>query len=77
MTKEEISKEIFNVSYLKGNFLLRSGLHSNFYFDKYQFETEPKLLKSLVNLLKELIPKETELLGGIELGGIHYLQLYL
>lgn len=70
MTKEEISKEIFKVSYLKGDFLLRSGIHSNFYFDKYQFETDPNLLRSLINLMKELVPKETELLAGIELGGI-------
>jgi orotate phosphoribosyltransferase len=32
---------------LEGDFLLRSGRRSNWYLDKYRFETDPELLRSL------------------------------
>ena len=44
MTKTELAKQIRAVSYLTGEFLLRSGNISNFYWDKYRFESNPTLL---------------------------------
>ena len=32
---------------LEGDFLLRSGRRSNYYLDKYRFETQPELLRQL------------------------------
>lgn len=58
------------VSRLSGEFLLRSGQTSTTYFDKYQFESDPALLAAIARQLAPLIPDETELLAGLELGGV-------
>ena len=70
ISREEIAKQIFSVSYLRGVFKLRSGKTANEYFDKYQFESDPSILSSIVEHMIPLIPKKTEVLAGLELGGI-------
>src|SRR5579884_3110379 len=40
------------------------------YFDKYLFESEPALLQQVAEGLAPLIPPATEILAGLELGGI-------
>ena len=55
---------------LTGQFTLRSGRVSDRYFDKYQFESDPKLLKAIAVEMTSLIPNGTEVLAGLELGGI-------
>ncbi len=58
------------VAYLKGDFVLRSGRHSNYYFDKYLFETEPAILRSLGRHLAALVPAGTQRLACPELGAV-------
>ena len=70
LTKSELAKKIFSTCYLKGDFLLRSGLRSKEYFDKYSMESSPELLAEVARHLIPLIPKETELLASLEMGGI-------
>ena len=70
MDKRELAKEIYNVSHLTGNFKLRSGSVSNEYFDKYLFESKTELLKSITEHLLKLIPHDTDILAGLEMGGI-------
>jgi len=53
-----------------GDFVLSSGKKSNYYVDKYLFETDPGCLRLLGRLFSERIPPDTELLAGIELGSI-------
>lgn len=55
---------------LHGDFTLRSGLVVHEYFDKYQFESDPALLRDVADALVPLVPPGTEVLGGLELGGI-------
>jgi orotate phosphoribosyltransferase len=55
---------------LTGEFTLRSGQVSHEYFDKYLFESDPVLLARVVDEMTGLLPEGTELLGGLELGGI-------
>ncbi|MDQ6642215.1 MAG: orotate phosphoribosyltransferase, partial [Actinomycetota bacterium] len=55
---------------LTGTFTLRSGQESSEYFDKYLFESDPALLARVTSAMVELVPRDTELLGGLELGGI-------
>jgi orotate phosphoribosyltransferase len=55
---------------LSGTFTLRSGKVSHEYFDKYLFETSPALLGRVAEAMVELVPDDTELLGGLEMGGI-------
>lgn len=55
---------------LRGEFTLRSGQVADTYFDKYLFEAQPALLDRVAARMVELLPEGTELLGGLELGGV-------
>ena len=55
---------------LSGRFVLRSGEVSDTYFDKYQFEADPQLLRDIAIALSHLLPEGTEVLAGLEMGGI-------
>ncbi len=70
MTHKELANAVYKVAHLKGEFLLRSGQTSTEYFDKYRFEAQPSLLKEIGKQLAPLVPKETEILAGLEMGGI-------
>lgn len=70
MGKRELAQAIFKVAHLTGEFKLRSGLTSNEYFDKYRFESQPALLKAIAQEMRVLIPKGTQILAGLEMGGI-------
>lgn len=50
--------------------MLRSGQVANEYFDKYLFEAQPDLLERVAAQMVDLLPEGTELLGGLEMGGI-------
>lgn len=68
--KPSLADQIQKIALLKGEFLLRSGQKSNFYFDKYRFESQPQLLKAIAQHMVSLIPKDTQVLAGLEMGGI-------
>ena len=55
---------------LRGRFTLRSGQVSHEYLDKYRFESDPVLLRRVVDRMHGLVPPGTDLLGGLELGGV-------
>jgi orotate phosphoribosyltransferase len=55
---------------LTGNFILRSGVASTTYFDKYRFEADPVLLLDIATEMAKLVPPGTEVLAGLEMGGI-------
>jgi orotate phosphoribosyltransferase len=70
MDKSELAKKVVEVSLRRGEFKLRSGQTSNVYFDKYQFEAVPSLLRELAKHMVSLVPAGTEVLAGLELGGV-------
>jgi orotate phosphoribosyltransferase len=70
MNRIELAREIFNVSYLTGEFLLRSGKISNEYFDKYQFESYPHILNSIAEHLLDILPTDFDYFAALEMGGI-------
>lgn len=55
---------------LQGTFLLRSGTTSTTYLDKFQFTSRPDLLRDIAESMVPLLPADTEVLGGLELGGV-------
>jgi orotate phosphoribosyltransferase len=55
---------------LTGEFTLRSGIVASEYFDKYLFEAQPALLARVADQMVGLLPADTELLGGLDLGGV-------
>ncbi|MBC7513406.1 MAG: orotate phosphoribosyltransferase [Herminiimonas sp.] len=70
MDKQSLGRQLINVAELRGDFLLRSGVRSTKYFDKYQFESDPQLLHEISQHLQLMVPIGTEILAGLELGGI-------
>jgi len=66
----DLGRELVKASYLKGDFVLRSGKRSNRYFDKFLFETDPALLRRLGKHLARLVPAETQRLAAPELGAV-------
>ena len=69
-TDEELARAIFDVSHLTGEFTLRSGIQATEYFDKYRFESDPGLLRRIAEAMAPLVPDGTEVLAGLEMGGI-------
>ncbi|WP_154793472.1 orotate phosphoribosyltransferase [Occultella kanbiaonis] len=69
-TDETLAADIDAVCRLSGEFTLRSGQVSTEYFDKYLFESDPRLLDRVAGQMVDLLPEGTELLGGLELGGV-------
>ena len=57
-------------AYIEGEFVLRSGLTTGKYLDKYQFEADPYILRAVTAAMVPLIPVDIDLLAGLELGGI-------
>ncbi|KYH43855.1 orotate phosphoribosyltransferase [Branchiibius sp. NY16-3462-2] len=55
---------------IRGKFTLRSGIVTDEYFDKYRFEGDPELLRRVAEHMVPLLPADTEVLGGLELGGV-------
>ena len=68
--RKALARDLVAASYLKGEFVLRSGRHSNRYFDKFLFETDPALLKRIGAELAKLVPPETQRLAAPELGAV-------
>ncbi len=70
MNRHDLAKAIYHTAHITGEFVLRSGAISHEYFDKYLFEAKPDLLAHIATQLKGLVPTETEVLAGLELGGV-------
>jgi len=70
MTHEQLAKRIAEVALLRGDFTLRSGRKSNYYLDKYRFETQPDVLAELGKLLADRVTAHTDRIAGAELGAV-------
>jgi orotate phosphoribosyltransferase len=70
LSKDDLRKALVDVAELKGEFTLRSGGTSDTYFDKYRFEADPNLLRQVAIQMAGHIPDGTEVIAGIEMGGI-------
>ena len=64
---DELGALLVDRALLEGDFLLRSGRRSTWYLDKYRFETDPQLLRSLGERLataaREVEPDAVRLAG--------------
>jgi orotate phosphoribosyltransferase len=70
MERSELAGRIRDAAYLEGEFILRSGRKSNYYLDKYLFETQPDILKALGEMFTQFVSDSTTLIAGAELGGV-------
>jgi orotate phosphoribosyltransferase len=69
-TREQLASLLFKTCLVRGRFQLRSGQTAAEYFDKYRFESDPHLLRSVAEALKSLVPTNAQILAGLELGGV-------
>ena len=70
MDRSELAAAIYRTSLRIGTFQLRSGRTATEYFDKYRFESDPVLLRAVAEQAADHIPPDTEMLAGLELGGV-------
>lgn len=70
MDRADLAATIYDRTHLTGRFVLRSGVTSTEYFDKYLFESDPTLLRDIAEAMAPLVPPEIDALAGLELGGI-------
>lgn len=70
MTYEELARRIAEVALLHGEFTLRSGRKSNYYLDKYRFETQPDVLRELGKLFAARVGAQVDRIAGAELGAV-------
>src|SRR5213596_1564289 len=70
MTREQLARRIAEVALLRGEFTLRSGRKSNYYLDKYRFETQPDVLAELGKMLADRVTADTDRIAGAELGAV-------
>lgn len=66
----DLARRVYQACHLVGTFTLRSGRTATEYFDKYRFEADPALLEEVAQRMAPLIPESTEVLAGLEMGGI-------
>ncbi|SDM68821.1 orotate phosphoribosyltransferase [Actinacidiphila guanduensis] len=70
VTHSDLALRIHAASHLTGQFTLRSGRTATEYFDKYRFEADPVLLDEIARRMVPLVPAGTQVLAGLEMGGI-------
>jgi orotate phosphoribosyltransferase len=70
---DDLAERVRAAAYLEGDFVLRSGRRSQFYLDKYRFETRPDLLRDLGRALADrvrAVEPDVVRLAGPELGAV-------
>lgn len=70
MSKEQLAARIAEVALLHGEFTLRSGRKSNYYLDKYRFETQSDVLAELGKMIAARADAATDRIAGPELGAV-------
>lgn len=68
--RSALAARIGELCRLTGDFTLRSGEVASTYFDKYLFEADPELLAAIAAHMTKLVPGTTEVVAGLELGGV-------
>jgi orotate phosphoribosyltransferase len=70
MDHAQLAKRVKEAALLEGDFTLRSGKKSKFYFDKYLFETQPDILEAMGREIAGRLPAGTMRIAGPELGAV-------
>jgi orotate phosphoribosyltransferase len=68
--RNELATALYGAAHLTGSFTLRSGQASTEYFDKFQFTSRPELLNAVSSHLAAMVPRDVEVLAGLQLGGV-------
>jgi orotate phosphoribosyltransferase len=68
--RRELAQDIGAAAYIRGSFVLRSGDTSDYYLDKYLFETRPTVLRRLADLLGRRVPEDVVRIAGLAVGAV-------
>lgn len=68
--RQELASDIFGAAYRRGDFVLSSGVRSDYFFDKYLFATRPGILRRIASHCVGLIPENVDRIAGLELGAV-------
>ncbi|MFB9330954.1 orotate phosphoribosyltransferase [Paenibacillus aurantiacus] len=70
MDKQMMAEEIYKLAHWNGEVRMRSGATSDNYVDPYRFESDPRLMGAIAWEMSTFVPVGTNVLAGLELGGI-------
>ncbi|WMX46243.1 phosphoribosyltransferase family protein [Streptomyces roseicoloratus] len=66
----DLTVRLAETSLVTAPFHLADGARLDSYFDEYRLAADPDLLRDTAAAMAALVPDETQLLAGIELGGV-------
>lgn len=65
-----LAARIAEIACVTGEFTLSDGQVLDSYLDEYRLAADPNLLHDVADAMAALVPDDTEVLAGIELGGV-------
>lgn len=65
-----LAARVYSSVHLTGKFTLRLGGTSTEFFDHCSFQAEPAMLREIAENLAPLVPADTEVVAGPDLGGV-------
>ena len=70
--KQQLTKRIKEVAFLTGEFTTRAGKKTDYYIDKYLFETQPDILDAIADQIITYLPdlNTFDCIGAPELGAV-------
>ncbi len=68
--RAQLGRDLLDAALLRGDFVLSSGARSDYYLDKYRFETRPEVLRRIAKGLADLVPRDIDRIAGTELGAV-------
>jgi orotate phosphoribosyltransferase len=68
--RARLGRDLLDAALLRGDFVLSSGARSDYYLDKYRFETRPDVLRRIARGLAGLVPDDVVRIAGTELGAV-------
>lgn len=60
MDLNSIYRNVKDAAYIEGDFVTRAGKKTSYYIDKFQFETQPDVLKLVIEGLASLLPDPSQ-----------------
>jgi orotate phosphoribosyltransferase len=69
-TVPDLAARLADVAVVHGDFELADGRRLTSYFDEYRLAANPHLLAEVAEAMVTMVPADTDVLAGIELGGI-------
>ena len=67
---QEVASDIAAAAFSRGDFEMDSGEQTDYYIDKYVFESRPTILRRLAELLADRVPGDIDRLAAGDRGGV-------